>query len=159
MPILHTSGHQATIECTIVIYTCHSHILSRDAAHGFRGHLFTQSVVPVLVGTSDEPHWVVDSTVLVPVDNHTDRHNFPAHAYEKVCEHMISRSSSAPQNSPPEAGRLTARRVIARKEALWPRKVDRALFQRCQAHSWAIFMNESKLRGKELRRFLHATCS
>ena len=74
-PTLHTSGHQATIDCTIVIYTCHPRILSRGAAHGFRGHLFTQSAVPVLVGNSGEPHWVVDSTVLVLVDNHTDRHH------------------------------------------------------------------------------------
>ena len=80
----------------------------------------TQSVVLFLLSTSGKPRWVADSTVLVLVDNHKDRHHFAAHTYEKVCEHMISRSSPAPDNSPSEAGRLTARRVIARKEALSP---------------------------------------
>ena len=80
----------------------------------------TQSVVLFLLSTSGKPRWVVDSTVLVLVDNHTDRHHFPAHTDEKVCEHMISRSSPAPENSPSEAGRLTARRAIARKETLSP---------------------------------------
>ena len=122
------------------MYYCHLHlpftyiineVLRMDSVVMY----LTQSVVLFLLSTSGKPRWVEDSTVLVLVDNHKDRHHFAAHTYEKVCEHMISRSSSAPQNSPPEAGRLTARRVIARKEALWPRKVDRALFQRCQAHS------------------------
>ena len=158
MPILHTSGHQATIEFTIVIYICHSHILSRGAAHGFRGHLFTQSVVPVLVGTSDEPQWVVDSTVLVLVDNHTDRHHFVAHTHEKVCEHMISRSSSAPQNSPTEAGRLTARRVIARKEALSPWMGRLSMFERFHASPWADFHEDERSVGDvhELSAILHA---
>ena len=80
----------------------------------------TQSVVLFLLSTSGKPRWVADSTVLVLVDNHKDRHHFAAHTYEKVCEHMISRSSAAPENSSSEAKGLAARRIIARKETLSP---------------------------------------
>ena len=106
------------------MYYCHLHlsftyyqeVLRMDSVVIY----LAQSAVPVLLGTSGEPHWVVDSAELVLVDNHTDRHHSPAHTYEKVCEHMISRSTSAPANSSSKAYRLTGRRAIARKEALSP---------------------------------------
>ena len=96
--------------------------------------------------------------VLVLVDNHTDRDHFPAHSHKNFCEHMISRSSPAPENSPSEAGRLTARRVIARKETLSPWMGRLSMFQRCQAAFCELFSWACHAASKGLRIFRHFSC-